>query len=72
MYKLPQELMHSKFRFVTLASKRAEQLQYGSRPKVEASTRKATVTAQKEVALGLVDEWDPEQEKATDLTEEEE
>lgn len=72
MYKLPQELMHSKFRFVTLASKRAEQLQYGSRPKVESSSRKMTVTAQKEVALGLVDEWDPEQEKATDLAEEEE
>ena len=72
MYKLPQELMHSKFRFVTLASKRAEQLQYGSRPKVESSSRKMTVTAQKEVALGLVDEWDPEQEKAADLAEEEE
>lgn len=63
MYKLPEDL-ESKYRFVTLASKRAEQLQAGAAAKVEMPHRKATVIAQKEVAHGLVDEWSAEDEAA--------
>ncbi len=53
MYKLPENL-ESKYKFVTLASKRAEQLQTGALPKVEETDRKVTVMAQEEVARGLV------------------
>lgn len=57
MYKLPEELTN-KYRFVTLAGRRAEQLQAGARPRVDTLARKATVIAQEEVALGLVEAWD--------------
>jgi DNA-directed RNA polymerase omega subunit len=60
MFKLPDNL-ESKYRFVTLASLRAEQLQAGARPRIETPTRKATVVAQEEVAMGLVEPWDPSQ-----------
>jgi DNA-directed RNA polymerase subunit omega len=63
MFKLPDNL-ENKYRFVTLAAKRAEQLQVGAIPRVAASERKATVIAQEEVAAGLVDLWDPEAEEA--------
>ncbi len=62
MYKLPEDL-ESKYRFVTLASKRAEQLQAGAPARVEAGTGKATVVAQAEVAAGLVEVWDPAEEE---------
>lgn len=62
MYKLPNNRIHSKYEFVTLASKRAEQLQMGARPKVE-STRRLTIIAQEEVATGLVGLWEPDAEK---------
>jgi DNA-directed RNA polymerase omega subunit len=60
MYKLPEDL-GSKYRFVTLASKRAEQLQMGALARVEDPGRKHTVIAQEEVATGLVDTWNPEE-----------
>lgn len=60
MFKLPENL-ESKYRFVTLAALRAEQLQAGAKPRLETGIRKATVVAQEEVALGLVDQWDPNQ-----------
>jgi DNA-directed RNA polymerase subunit omega len=63
MFKLPDNL-ENKYRFVTLAAKRAEQLQVGAIPRVAAGERKATVVAQEEVAAGLVDLWDPEAEEA--------
>ena len=62
MFKLPDNL-ENKYRFVTLAAKRAEQLQVGALPRVADGERKATVVAQEEVAAGLVDVWNPEQEE---------
>ena len=59
MYRLPR-VVQNKYRVVTLASLRAEQLQQGSRVRVESAHRKSTVIAQQEVAEGLVDAWDPE------------
>lgn len=53
MYRIPEDLK-SKYAFVTLASKRAEQLQRGSTPKVGFASRKVTVIAQHEVAIGAV------------------
>ncbi len=69
MYKLPRRLT-SKYEFVTLASKRAEQLQTGVRPKVD-SDRPVTVIAQQEVATGLVGVWEPEQQQIEEDGEEE-
>ena len=63
MFKLPDNL-ENKYRFVTLAAKRAEQLQVGALPRVAGGERKATVVAQEEVAAGLVDVWAPEVEEA--------
>jgi len=59
MYKLPENL-DSKYKFVTLAAKRAEQLQSGAPPRVDEPARKMTVIAQAEVAEGFVTVWDPE------------
>jgi len=58
MLKLPENL-GSTYRFVTLASMRAEQLQAGAIPRLKSQHRKHTVVAQEEVAAGLVEEWDP-------------
>jgi len=72
MYKLPEDI-ESKYKFVTLASKRAEQLQTGARPRVAIPDRKFTVVAQAEVAEGAVSVWEPEDEEileATDVEEE--
>jgi DNA-directed RNA polymerase omega subunit len=71
MFKLPEDL-ENKYRFVTLASKRAEQLQMGAVPRVENPERKNTVIAQEEVACGRVELWDPEQELDLDAAGEEE
>ena len=70
MLKLPENL-GSTYRFVTLASMRAEQLQAGAIPRLKSQHRKATIIAQEEVAAGLVEEWDPnaEQEKSAAETE---
>jgi len=70
MYKLPED-MKSKYEFVTLASKRAEQLQMGALPRVETVGRKATVLAQEEVAKGLVQVWEPEEAEVEVEAEEE-
>ncbi len=61
MYKLPEDI-ESKYKFVTLASKRAEQLQAGAPARVVTAGRKFTVVAQAEVAEGEVDVWEPEEE----------
>ena len=50
------EQFDSKFRFVLLASARAEQLVRGAHAKVEAHTRKPTRLAMEELRQGLV-EW---------------
>ncbi len=62
MYKLPKSL-ESKYEFVTLASKRAEQLQMGAPARVNDVGRKVTVVAQEEVATGAVTVWNPEDEE---------
>jgi DNA-directed RNA polymerase omega subunit len=67
MFKLPEDL-ENKYRFVTLASKRAEQLQQGALHRVGDGSGKTTVVAQEEVASGLVELWDPTEE-ALDLEE---
>ena len=69
MYKLPRRLA-SKYEFVTLASKRAEQLQMGARPKI-AGDRRVTIIAQEEVATGLISAWEPEEEQIEEEGEEE-
>lgn len=73
MYKLPEN-MESKYKFVTLASKRAEQLQTGAPARVVEEGRKVTIVAQSEVAQGEVDVWvqNPEADEALLGDEEEE
>lgn len=61
MFKLPEDC-ESKYRFTTLAALRAEQLQLGARPRLDSRHNKPTVVAQEEVAAGLVEPWDPEEE----------
>jgi DNA-directed RNA polymerase omega subunit len=64
MYRLPKDV-DNKYRFVTLAAQRAEQLQMGARARVETTEhRKPTMIAQEEVATGLVEVWDPERAEA--------
>ena len=59
----------SKFRFVLLAARRAEQLMEGARPKIDASGVPATRTAMKELLDAKV-YWDygppPEEESAAE------
>lgn len=71
MFKLPENVKN-KYEFVTLASKRAEQLQQGALPRVDIPSNKVTVLAQAEVARGLVGVIDPEAELAASVEEEEE
>jgi DNA-directed RNA polymerase omega subunit len=70
MFKLPENMM-SKYAFVTLAAKRAEQLQTGALPRIDPNTNKVTVIAQAEVAAGLVKAVDPEADSADPEAEEE-
>ena len=60
MFKIPEEVKN-KYEFVTLAAKRAEQLQMGALPRVESTSDKVTVIAQEEVATGKVVAYDPDQ-----------
>ena len=50
---LPKDV-DSKFRFITVASQRAKQLQNGAKPRQETKTRKATKVAMQEVLAGAV------------------
>ena len=70
MYKIPEKLK-SKYEFVTLVAKRAEQLQMGAPPRVDLDTNKVTVVAQGEVACGAVKAIDPDAELPLDEAEEE-
>jgi DNA-directed RNA polymerase subunit K/omega len=71
VFKLPEDVKN-KYEFVTLASKRAEQLQQGALPRVDVATNKLTVMAQAEVARGVVGVLDPNAETAATVEEEEE
>ena len=53
MIHLPQN-MSSKYRFITLAAQRCNQLMRGARPRVETRSRKATTIAQEEVLAGVI------------------
>jgi DNA-directed RNA polymerase omega subunit len=70
MFKLPEKLA-SKYAFVTLAAKRAEQLQTGALPRIDQDSTKVTVIAQAEVASGLVKAIDPDADGPEDEAEEE-
>ncbi len=59
MFTPPKDI-DNKYRFVTLAALRAEQLQMGARSRLKSTHRKATMVAQEEVASGLVEIYDPE------------
>lgn len=65
MFKYPEDVAN-KYRFVTLASMRAEQLQAGAVPRIESVHRKPTVVAMEEAAAGLVPPVDPDAEFAVD------
>ncbi len=69
MYKIPD--LKSKFEFVTLAAKRAEQLQLGAVPRTTTDSTKVTVVAQAEVAEELVTAYDPDKDRGVEETEEE-
>jgi DNA-directed RNA polymerase omega subunit len=53
MFKIP-EAVQNKYEFVTLAAKRAEQLQMGALPRLDSPSTKVTVVAQEEVSRGLI------------------
>lgn len=73
MDEIPEK-MDSKFRYVLVASNRAEQLMRGARARVDVNARKPTVTAMKEVNSELV-EWDfgpapePEMDEVAEIDE---
>jgi DNA-directed RNA polymerase omega subunit len=50
---LPKDV-DSKFRFITVASQRAKQIQSGAKPRVDARSRKPTRVAMQEVLAGAV------------------
>jgi DNA-directed RNA polymerase omega subunit len=58
---LPREV-GSKFRFITVASLRAKQLQAGAKPRVDARSRKPTRVAMQEVLANAVS-WELGEEK---------
>ena len=58
---VPREV-DSKFRFITVASQRAKQLQAGAKPRVDARSRKPTRIAMQEVLAEAVS-WEIRDEK---------
>ncbi len=58
---LPKDV-DSKFRFITVASQRAKQLQNGAKPRVDTRSRKATRVAIEE-ALANAISWEVQEEK---------
>lgn len=64
MAQYPEE-MDSKFRFVLVASNRAEQLMRGASPKIDSASSKPTVVAMREVEKKMI-EWGYGPEPAND------
>jgi len=60
----------SKFRFITVASQRAKQLQAGAKPRVEVRSRKSTRVAVNEVLAGAIS-WEVEPQEAVQPVENE-
>lgn len=52
---VPQKEMDSKFRLITIAAKRCEQLHRGARPKFETASKKWAYVALEEVRRGMID-----------------
>ena len=71
MERIPEKI-DSKFRFVLLASERAEQMLRGAKPKIDMGELKPTRIAMKEISNDLV-EWDygPAPEAEVDYIEDE-
>lgn len=57
---LPKDV-DSKFRFITVASQRAKQIQNGAKPRVDSRSRKPTRVAMQEVLAGAVS-WEVREE----------
>lgn len=55
MNKVPEKELDSKFRLITIAAKRCEQLHRGARPKFETPSKKWAFVALEEVRQGLID-----------------
>lgn len=62
---LPKDV-DSKFRFITVASQRAKQLQNGAKPRVDVRSRKATRIAMHEVLADAVS-WELMDEKPPEV-----
>ena len=60
MIHLPQDL-GSKYRFITLAAQRCDQLIRGAKPRLDTGARKPTTLALQEVMAGVVEERGPEE-----------
>jgi len=52
---VPQKELDSKFRLITIAAKRCEQLHRGARPKLDTDSKKWAFVALEEVKQGLID-----------------
>ncbi|MDZ7639769.1 MAG: DNA-directed RNA polymerase subunit omega [Bryobacterales bacterium] len=52
---IPDDPERSRFRFITVAARRARQLQAGARPYLLSATSKPTAIAMEEVRRGLVE-----------------
>lgn len=57
---MDSEAMDNKFKFITVAAARCNQLQRGARPKVESRSHKNSTIAQEEVRRGLIEFRAPE------------
>ena len=52
--------VENKFKFISIAAARCQQLQRGAKPRVESKSRKPTTVAQEEVKQGLVATREPD------------
>lgn len=55
MNKVPEKELDSKFRLITIAAKRCEQLHRGARPKFDTDSKKWAFVALEEVRRGMID-----------------
>jgi DNA-directed RNA polymerase omega subunit len=54
------ESLENKFKFISIAAARCQQLQRGARPRVDSKSHKPTTVAQEEVRQGLVAAREPD------------
>jgi DNA-directed RNA polymerase omega subunit len=60
---MESQRMENKFKFITVAAARCNQLQRGARPRVETRSHKNSTIAQEEVRKGLIEFRVPEELK---------